>query len=76
MSLGEGVLKVERPIAWKGSIALEVTMATKQMPNTLKTPPTTVLGRQRDCKWVPWDLQDPNTLHSLTLNEGIKQRSK
>lgn len=45
MSLGEGVLKVERPIALKGSIALEVTMATKQMPNTLKTPPTTVLGR-------------------------------
>ena len=50
MSLGEGVLKVERPIALKGSIALEVTMATKQMPNTLKTPPITVLGRQRDCK--------------------------
>ena len=66
MSLGEGVLKVERPIAWKGSIALEVTMATKQMPNTLKTPLTT----------VPWDLQDPNTPHSLPLNEGIKQRSK
>ena len=50
MSLGEGVLKVEGPIARKGSIALEVTMATKQMPNTLKTPLTTVLGHQRDCK--------------------------
>ena len=27
-------------------------------------------------EWMPWDLQDPNTPHSLTLNEGIKQRSK
>ena len=29
MSLGAGALKVERPIARKGSLALEVTMATK-----------------------------------------------
>ena len=34
MSLGEDALKVEGPIAQKGSIALEVTMATKRVPTT------------------------------------------
>lgn len=48
MNLGEGALKVEGPIAQKGSITLEVTVATKKMPTTLKTPLTPVLGRQRD----------------------------
>ena len=33
MSLGAGALKEEGPIAWKGSVALEVTMATKPAPN-------------------------------------------
>lgn len=48
MNLGEGALKVQEPIARKGSITLEVTVATKQMPTTLKTSLTPVLGRQRD----------------------------
>ena len=34
MSLGVGAQKVEGPIAQKLSIALEVTMATKQTPTT------------------------------------------
>ena len=34
MSLGAGALKVEGPIAQKGSLALEVAMATKQAPTT------------------------------------------
>ena len=34
MSLGAGALKVERPIAQKGSLALEVTMANKRAPTT------------------------------------------
>ena len=34
MSLGAGALKVEGPVAQKGSIALEETMATKQAPTT------------------------------------------
>ena len=34
MSLGAGALKVEGPIAQKGNIALEVTMATKWAPTT------------------------------------------
>ena len=34
MSLGAGALKVEGPIARKGSLALEVTMATKRAPTT------------------------------------------
>ena len=34
MSLGAGALKVEGPIAQNGSIALEVTMATKRAPTT------------------------------------------
>ena len=34
MSLGVGAQKVEGPIAQKGSIALEVTIATKQTPTT------------------------------------------
>ena len=33
-TLGAGALKVERPIVVKGTIALEVTMATKQAPTT------------------------------------------
>ena len=36
MSLGAGALKVEEPIAQKGSLALEVTMATKRAPTTQK----------------------------------------
>ena len=34
MSLGAGASKVEGPIAQKGSLALEVTMATKRAPTT------------------------------------------
>ena len=34
MSLGAGALKVEGPIAQNGSVALEVTMATKRAPTT------------------------------------------
>ena len=34
MSLGAGALKVEGPTAQKGSLALEVTMATKRAPTT------------------------------------------
>ena len=34
MSLGAGAFKVEGPIAQKGSLALEVTMATKRAPTT------------------------------------------
>ena len=36
MSLGASALKVEEPIAQKGSLALEVTMATKRAPTTPK----------------------------------------
>ena len=42
MSLGAGALKVEGPIMQKGSIVLEVAMATKRAPPTLKTPLTQV----------------------------------
>ena len=38
MSLGAGALKVERPIVKKGSLALDVTMATKRAPTTPKKP--------------------------------------
>ena len=34
MRLGVGALKVERPIAQKGSSAFRVTMATKRAPTT------------------------------------------
>ena len=34
INLGAGALKVEGPIAQKGSLALEVTMATKRVPTT------------------------------------------
>ena len=34
MSLGAGALNVKRPVAQKGSIALEETMATKRAPTT------------------------------------------
>ena len=34
MSLGAGVLKMEGPVAQKGSISLEVIMATKPAPTT------------------------------------------
>ena len=34
MSLGAGALKVEGPVAQEGRIALEITMATKQVPTT------------------------------------------
>ena len=37
MSLGAGALKVEGPIAQNGSIALEVTMATKRAPTPKNT---------------------------------------
>ena len=45
MRLGVGALKVERPIAQKGSIALEVTMATKRAPTT----------RHRHTERVQWN---------------------
>ena len=48
MSLGAGALKVEGPIAQKRSLALEVTMATKQAPTTPRKPPTQMLGGRRD----------------------------
>ena len=64
MSLGAGALKVEGPIAQNGSIALEVTMATKRAPTPKKEAPR---------EWVPWDLRDPqHPKHpeSLAQNEG------
>ena len=38
MRLGVGALKVEGPIAQKGNIALEVTMATKRAPTSRHRP--------------------------------------
>ena len=52
MSLGAGALKVEGPIARKGSIALEITMATKRAPTT----------RHRHTEIVQW-----NTYHNPYL---------
>ena len=61
MSLGEGAQKVEGPIAQKGSVAVEVTMATKQTPttwhchteriqwNTYQNPYLTIRG------WEEWE---------------------
>ena len=52
MSLGAGALRVEGPIAQNGSIALEVTMATKRAPTT----------RHRHTERVQW-----NTYHNPYL---------
>ena len=45
MSLGAGALNVKRPVAQKGSMALEEAMATKRAPTT----------RHRHTERVPWN---------------------
>ena len=73
MSLGAGALKVEGPIAQNGSIASEVTMATKRAPTPKNTSDPGAWRPEGPREWVPWDLRDPqHPKHpeSLAQNEG------
>ena len=78
MSLEVGALKVEWLIAWKGRIALEVTMTTKRVP-------TTQHGHTERAQWntyrnpyVPirgWEVWEQNQQISQAVNSGDPQRS-
>ena len=78
MSLGAGALKVEGPIAQNGSIASEVTMATKRAPTPKNTSDPGAWRPEGPREWVPWDLRDPqHPKHpeSLAHHRGLRESS-
>ena len=87
MSLGVGASKVEGPIAQKGSLALEVTMATKRAPTTqhrhteekfsgILTTTHTYLSRGREEWGQNRQISQSVTSNDLQWSQSKAKRSK
>ena len=78
MSLGAGALKVEGPIAQNGSIASEVTMATKRAPTPRHHHTERVQWNTYHNPYLPiqgWEEWEKNQQISQAVNSNDPQRS-
>ena len=78
MRLEAGALKVKRLIAKKGSIALEVSMGTKQAPTTQHCHTERVQWNTYHNPYLPirgWQKWEQNQQISQAVNSGDPQRS-
>jgi len=79
MSLGAGALKVEGPVAQEGSLALEITMATKQASTTCSCHTERVQWNTYHNPYLPirgWEEWEQNQLMAQAVDSNDLQRSE